>query len=344
MTRTNWKLKPIEGFRFLWKGASKGRPFQTIPAKKTIATEGTDFYSASVRTSNRSTAGHMAGNRMTGEKDAAQAMLDAFVGVGAESFHVTWTNRKGDKTGYRKEMPANTLRHFLPAMLAGTIREEKNLIVRPLSRRAVFIQLDDLDTLKMQRAQPAAFLCLQTSPGNYQAWLALPPDTDKDFVRRLKKGAGADDTASGSTRVAGSLNIKEKYAPNYPRVEITHRAHGRMASEDELTRMGLVAEAEPPPKLSTFRVSPRHTGTKKWPSYERCVQGAPPNRDNTGPDISRADFTWCMTAISWGHGIEAAAVQLMEESPKARENGERYALLTAQNAAAAVERRQRSRA
>lgn len=74
-----------------------------------------------------------------------------------------------------------------------------------------------------------------------------------------------------------------------------------------------------------------------------CVQGAPPNRDNTGPDISRVDFTWCMTAFSWGHGIEATSAQLMEESPIARENGERYGLLTAHNAAAAVERRQRSR-
>jgi hypothetical protein len=140
------------------------------------------------------------------------------------------------------------------------------------------------------------------------------------------------------------MNFKEKYAPNYPRVEITHIAAGRMASQDELTRMGLVAEAEPPANVSTLRVSRRNTGTNKWPSYQRCVQGAPPNRDNTSPDISRADFTWCMTAISWGHGIEQTAAQLTEESPKARGNGERYAILTAQNAAAAVERRQRSRA
>ena len=51
-----------------------------------------------------------------------------------------------------------------------------------------------------------------------------------------------------------------------------------------------------------------------------------------------------MTAISWGHGIEDTAARLMEESSKARENGERYALMTAQNAAAAHERRERSRA
>jgi len=57
------------------------------------------------------------------------------------------------------------------------------------------------------------------------------------------------------------------------------------------------------------------------------VQGAPQNPDQTGPEICRADFTWCMTAISWGHGIGETAARLIEESAKARENGEPYALL-----------------
>jgi hypothetical protein len=62
------------------------------------------------------------------------------------------------------------------------------------------------------------------SPGNFQAWLALPGAEDKDFARRLRKGTGADTTASGATRVAGSLNFKDKYAPHFPRVAI-HTAH-----------------------------------------------------------------------------------------------------------------------
>ena len=46
-----------------------------------------------------------------------------------------------------------------------------------------------------------------------------------------------------------------------------------------------------------------------------------------------------MTAIDWGFGIDETADRLMEESDKARENGQNYALTTARNAAAAVERR-----
>ena len=48
----------------------------------------------------------------------------------------------------------------------------------------------------------------------------MPDAEDKDFARRLRKGTGADPTASGATRVAGSLNFKDKYAPDFPRVAI----------------------------------------------------------------------------------------------------------------------------
>lgn len=276
---------------------------------------------------------------------AARAMLDAFTSVGAEHFDVTWTTRQGEKATFRRHVPAESLRHFLPQLLAKAEKSERNLIVRPVSRRAVFIQLDDLGREGLERVKPASFLGLETSSSNYQAWVAIPAGgADKDFARRLRKGAGADDTASGATRVAGSLNFKDKYAPDFPRVQVAHNAPGLMASGSQLESMGLVAEREKPAS-SIFRLSPmERTRTGKWPSYLRCVQGAPQNRDQTGPDISRADFTWCMTAISWGHSIEETAARLMEESGKARENGERYALLTAQNAAAANERRERSRA
>lgn len=41
-----------------------------------------------------------------------------------------------------------------------------------------------------------------------------------------------------------------------------------------------------------------------------------------------------MTAIDWGWSVDATADRLTEESAKAQENGERYALDTALNAAA----------
>jgi hypothetical protein len=70
------------------------------------------------------------------------------------------------------------------------------------------------------------------------------------------------------------------------------------------------------------------------------MQGAPSVLGGEDrPDISKADFTWCMIAIEWGWSVTATVARLMQESRKAQENGERYALRTTQNAAAAVARR-----
>jgi hypothetical protein len=55
------------------------------------------------------------------------------------------------------------------------------------------------------------------------------------------------------------------------------------------------------------------------------------------PDAS--SFTFCSTAMNWGWSVEETAQRLMQESTKAQENGEKYAVITARNAAAAVERR-----
>jgi hypothetical protein len=249
-------------------------------------------------------------------------MLDAFESVGAVSFDVTFTTRAGAKVRFEKQVPAGRLHGVLTFQVSGAAAQEQNIIVRPHAPRAVFIQLDDLDSAAMDRVKPAAFLGLETSPGNYQAWVAIPSgEADKDFARRVRKGAGADDTASGATRVAGSLNFKDKYAPDFPVVKIAHSAPGLVTNTAHLQALGLVAPTEITPTIHCVTVS--NLGNRKWPSYARCVEGAPENRDKTGPDISRADFTWCMTALSWGWSVEDVAVRLMQESSKARENGER---------------------
>jgi len=274
---------------------------------------------------------------MTGDSQktaprAALDMLDAFASVGAETFHITLTDLNGDKTGFRKSVPLARVRQDIPSLLEERTRQQHSVIVRPHSARAVFIQLDDLDAPAMERLKPAAFLGLETSSGNYQAWIAMnETPEDDDFARRLRKGTGADPTASGATRVAGSLNFKEKYAPAFPRVEIAHIASGRIASKEQLESMGFVAARKVAPS-ALHRVSPSVLKNRNWPNYERCVEGAPPNHGNTGPDICRADFTWCMTAVTWGWSMEDTADKLMELSAKARDNR------TAQNAASAVER------
>jgi hypothetical protein len=266
-------------------------------------------------------------------------MLELFASVGATHFDVTWTTCAGAKEMFRRNVTLAELQNQLPAMLDHAPVKQRNIIVRPHGATVTFIQLDDLKSDKLPALAPAVFLTLETSPGNFQAWVALPSMPDKDFARRLRKGTGADATASGATRVAGSLNFKDKYAPSFPRVKIQATQSGRLATPDELERLGLVAAPEPVAQPLRVR-APRLAGdNRRWPSYERCLDGAPLNSEETGPDISRADFVFCMTAITWGWNVQQTAERLMEESTKARTNGRGYADLTARNAALAVERR-----
>lgn len=284
------------------------------------------------------------GMQVTGERvDAACRMLEIFASVGASSFDVTLTDLAGEKTGFQSNRSRGELRHSMRRRLEAADRLRGNFIVRPRSTGAKLIQLDDLDQAKAERVAPHAFLVLRTSPGpdgagNFQAWVAVK-DAPEDFGRRLRKGAGADPTASGSTRVAGSRNFKSKYAPEFPTVEIDRANAGNVVTAAVLELAGLVAPAEAPP-VFLARSSRPNGSRRRWPSYARCVQQAPPVHQGDRPDVSKADFVWCMTALDWGWPVEETAKRLMQESPKARENGEGYALATAQNAAAAVARRQ----
>jgi hypothetical protein len=249
------------------------------------------------------------------------------------------TSRSGAKESFRRGVKLADLAAALPSMLDSATAKQRNIIVRPHGLGVSFTQLDDLKADMLARVAPAVFLILQTSPANFQAWLAITGAEDKDFARRLRKGTRADATASGATRIAGSLNFKDKYAPDFPRVLIDKVQPGQIVTPAELERLGLVAAPEPTNRPQLPPTRPRAAASaRKWPDYVRCVEGAPLNSDKSGPDISRADFVWCMTALDWGWSADQTAARLMEESRKAQENGEAYAARTVRNAAAAVER------
>ncbi|MGB6687968.1 MAG: DNA-primase RepB domain-containing protein [Terracidiphilus sp.] len=285
--------------------------------------------------------------------DEALRMLDTFASVGATHFDLTHIDIDGEKRGFRPRQSLAQLKNSMPRLFPGAAERQNNIIVRPLSDKVHFVQLDDLDAAPLNRVGDAAFLILQTSPGNHQAWVAVSglqsPEEAKDFSRRLRKGAGADHSASGATRVAGTTNYKRKYEPDFPTVRISAATPGRIVTKEQLEAMGLVAAPEPEiAPVFTGRAQQGKSGhqrarsTKVWPDYARSLAGAPPTLQGSGPDRSMADFAWCMTAIDWGWSIEATAAKLVEVSEKARERArlkdEGYALITAQNAAVAVER------
>ena len=260
----------------------------------------------------------------------AQDMLEAFASVGAERFDLTTTDLAGRKVSFHPGCGLAELRPILPAIIADATDQQHNVIVRP---RGPVIQLDDLDEAAVEKLRPVSFLILRTSQGNHQAWVAVA-DADEDFARRLRRGTGADLTASGATRVSGSTNFKEKYAPAFPRVETVHTSPGKAVTSAELEALGVVAPVE---KVIPLAARP-HRSPRGWPSYRQCLEGAP-EKEPGRHDRSLADYTWCVIALRWGWGVDEIAGRLMQESDKAQENGPAYALRTARAAARVVKGR-----
>lgn len=270
---------------------------------------------------------------------AALDMLALFESVGVQFFDITHTNIQEEKRGFRPKQSAAQARTSIPFLVPSSACRQNNVIIRPHQPPAVLlIQLDDLSAADIERVKDNAFMIVATSPGNHQAWIAVSGEIAdrKDFSRRVRKAAGADPTASGATRLAGTANFKAKYAPAFPIVAVAASQAGRTVTPDQLAALGLIAPAEPARERPVIQAS-RRGG--KWPSYQRCIDGAPTAHNSDRPDISRADFTWCMIALDWRHSIEDTAAKLMEVSSKAKENGHGYAIETARNAAAAIDRR-----
>ncbi len=130
----------------------------------------------------------MVDNTGSTAQSEAQRMLDAFASVGVQQFDIAHTNIDQEKRGYRRAQNLRQAKTSLPYLLDSAPRRQNNVILRPHHPPAVvLVQLDDLKQEQLDRVRSAAFLVLQTSPGNHQAWVAVE-NGDRDFASRLKKG------------------------------------------------------------------------------------------------------------------------------------------------------------
>jgi hypothetical protein len=111
-----------------------------------------------------------------------------------------------------------------------------------------------------------------------------------------------------------------------------------------LAQAGLIAPEPAPTRACVPRLAlpTQPAAGRQWPNYQQALRGAPSKSDG-GPDRSLADFMFCKWAVQRGWSVEETAAKLTEVSAKAQERlriktDAGYALLTARNAAAAVER------
>jgi hypothetical protein len=266
----------------------------------------------------------------------ASVMLSLFEGLGVRSINLTVLDEAGRKLAFKRYRTVGALRAALPGLLLAASERRLNVIVRPIAPRGLsLIQLDDLTSSQLDRVHSLAFLELETSPANFQAWLAVS-DVTADTSRRVKKASGADPNASGATRLAGSYNFKAKYAPDYPAVRLQSITPQRTLTLRELDLADLIAPDEVTPSARPAPGIRRNHRFLGWPSYGRCLADAPEAKNHDGKDRSAADFEFCLISIDRGWSVEATASQLMRESEKAKMIGHRYALVTAKRAAAIV--------
>jgi len=240
--------------------------------------------------------------------EQARRMLDAFANLEVHDFDITETDVDGYKQGFRSGQRVDQLREWMPHLIASGIERQHNVIVRPKGAPINLVQLDDLSRAALQRVRTTAFLILATSPENYQAWVAVQ-ECDTDLARQLRRGSGADPSASGASRIAGSVNFKRKYAPDFPIVEIVEVIPKRTVTQTELKALGLVAAPDLIPARPLARDC-RGQRAKQWPTYKRCLQNAPRAHHSDRPDVSRADFTFCLLAIDWGWSVEDTVSRL----------------------------------
>jgi hypothetical protein len=264
-------------------------------------------------------------------------MIESFCEAGAHAFDLLRTTITKAAVGKRwRSLPAAQLIEWLPRLVEASIRDQTNAIIQPhIAYPAGLLQLDDTPAEMLNRVRPLSFLIVATSPSKRQAWIATA-ECDSDFCRRVKGATRSDSGATGQVRLAGTLNVKPDYHPNYPtvRVEATQQRLSR-ATPAEFLAAGLVVPCE-----TRYQApSPRYTPTTcphAFPRYDWCLAKAPGNASGE-PDRSRADFCWCCMAIRWGWTPEKCAAQLVKVAEsKAHLRGPQYALYTAKKAAAAV--------
>jgi hypothetical protein len=303
-------------------------------------------------------------------------VLDIFASCGAQSFVVNkleleWPDHK--KNIWGKHYSLDALREKLPGIVrTAAIRRPyrlpdgqevmagENVIIRPTGPGIALVQLDDLKTPEqLERVRPAAFIIHATSPGNYQAWVAVsgvPEDKEafKTLMRRVRKAVGVnanDKSASHATRLAGTENFKTEYGPDFPMVSIVEAHPGRVMTPAQLEFLGLLAAPEPEQSSSVVELHPRRVShssgrERHWPDYQRCLSDQLAKRGVL--DRSAADYFWCKMAAQGRWTVEETANKLLEVGEKAQERArcgdEGYALVTARNAAADAARgKQRGR-
>jgi hypothetical protein len=283
------------------------------------------------------------------------AALDVFESVGASDFEVTHLHDPSPANDKKREyepVDGATFRENLETYLEMNRKEQAggeywSMAVRPRSERVTFWQVDEATRATCGRYRAVSFLQIETSPDNYQCWLAISDELEKeelDAARKrllsVVKRTGGNGGSFGALRWPGSRNqkpIRKQADGSQPIVRIVYSEMGRVTTIAELEELGLLAPPVEKAERPNFKVCANKVPTK-WPSWEQEL-GYCRLKESGDPDRSEADFRWCRTAFLWGWSDTDVAAELRNVSPKARNETKHYINVTVEAALAAVDGR-----
>ncbi len=268
--------------------------------------------------------------------DAAFGAMSAFELIWADSsFKVGFKNEVQGALHSVQTLDGEKFRALLPSMILKAAAAGESFIVRPEASN--LIQLDDLSSDALERIEPFAFLALETSPDNFQAWVSVSVESEARpaLRRRLIAGLGGDSGASGAMRWPGSLNCKPSRRlldGSFPAVRLFWFSNHAGITPEQLEVAGLLAPEKiapvNPPRESTSSL-PAVDAPTRYPDYGRELAAA-------SGDRSRADLRWCLLSLAWGWSPDQVETELRRVSEKARARSDRY---VANTVAAALRRR-----
>lgn len=276
---------------------------------------------------------------LSDQSNAAWRTLSVLQGVGAEPDQVLLLDDTKPKKEKLQQSVECDLRTFAKCMESLTNQAEQNHWSTVVRFRGPVLQCDDCDRETMELLKPFALVGWQTSPNNYQVWLAFNDDQDKEAVaQRLFAGVRGilpqsqiNSGSGGATRWIGTRNFKpsrRQQDGTFPLVELVFLQPGRIVTPNELESIGLLAE--PVALVASNESSHRASATSGWPSYEIALAGAPPRADGEGADLSRADARYATYAFTrYGKTRQQIAEKLAEVSQHNHPNSLEYGWLTA---------------
>jgi hypothetical protein len=202
------------------------------------------------------------------------------------------------------------------------------------------IQLDEVSRSLLSRLLPHAFIAFETSPENFQVWIALPigtPIKQRNRIRaRLIRALNPNDDKEGVNRGScgemrwpQSINQKPKY--NGFRVRLIHGSMGHFVAPPELDAAGLLAPI-PKRERAKDRSSSSQSQSPLRAEASRPVQNHPAKTVPDYPALlgryggSRhdADGQFLIHCIKRGFTKTERRQLLFARSTKCRELGESY--------------------